>query len=75
MDYEPYGYEGSPQSGFRRINRIVAKCDGETHIYQYAPDLTDDAIKMVKLHVEEGQLHPYAGIMVVKMIRECEHDD
>jgi hypothetical protein len=24
---------------------------------------------MVKLHVEEGQLHPYAGLILVQMIR------
>jgi hypothetical protein len=30
---------------------------------------------MVKLHVEEGQLHPYAGIMLVKMVREVAYDD
>jgi hypothetical protein len=30
---------------------------------------------MVRLHVEEGQLHPYAGLLVARMIREAERDD
>jgi hypothetical protein len=24
---------------------------------------------MIKLHVEEGQLHPYAGLMLVSLLR------
>jgi hypothetical protein len=24
---------------------------------------------MIKLHVEEGQLHPYAGLMLISMVR------
>jgi hypothetical protein len=27
---------------------------------------------MVKLHVEEGLLHPYAGLMVVTMMRRSD---
>jgi hypothetical protein len=27
---------------------------------------------MVKLHVEEGTLHPYAGLMLVNMIRRSD---
>jgi hypothetical protein len=29
---------------------------------------------MVKLHVEEGTLHPYAGLMLVSMIRRGDGD-
>jgi hypothetical protein len=29
-------------------------------------------VRMVKLHVEEGQVHPYAGLILVSMIREAE---
>jgi hypothetical protein len=75
MDYESEGYEDDPRPGFRRINRVIAKCNGETHIYSYFPERTEECVGMVKLHVEEGQLHPYAGIMLVKMVREVSHDD
>ncbi len=30
---------------------------------------------MVKLHVEEGALHPYAGLMLVSMIRRADDGD
>ena len=30
---------------------------------------------MVKMHVEEGQLHPYAGVMLINMIREVGDDE
>ena len=30
---------------------------------------------MIKLHVEEGQLHPYAGLMLVRMVRESEEHE
>ena len=75
MDYESEGYEDDPKPGFRRINRVIAKCNGETHIYSYYPRRTEDCVGMIKLHVEEGQLHPYAGIMLVKMVREVAYDD
>lgn len=75
MDTGPEGYEGYSGSGFRRINRIVAKFDGETHIYQYPPGELQQAVSAVKRHVEEGQLHPYAGLMVVKMMREVGDED
>lgn len=75
MDYEPQGYEDDQEPGFRRINRVIAKLNGETHIYSYFPERTEECVGMVKLHVEEGQLHPYAGVMLVKMIREVAYDD
>jgi hypothetical protein len=28
---------------------------------------------MIKLHVEEGQLHPYAGLILVSMIRRSSY--
>ncbi len=49
--------------------------DGHTHVYQFLPERSDEAIAMVKLHVEEEQLHPYAGVMICKMIREIENED
>lgn len=27
---------------------------------------------MIKLHVEEGSLHPYAGVMLIRMVRELD---
>ena len=75
MDYESEGYEDDPRPGFRRLNRVIAKLNGETHIYSYFPERTEECVGMVKLHVEEGQLHPYAGIMLVKMVREVAYDD
>jgi hypothetical protein len=44
--------------------------DGHTHIYQFPPEESQDAADIIKRHVEEGQLHPYAGAMLHKMIRE-----
>lgn len=74
MDNQSKRYEGYTEPGFRRLNRVIAKINGETHIYQYYPERTEECVGMVKLHVEEGQLHPYAGIMLVKMVREVNDD-
>lgn len=74
MDNQSKRYEGHTEPGFRRLNRVIAKINGETHIYQYYPERTEECVGMVKLHVEEGQLHPYAGIMLVKMVREVNDD-
>ena len=41
-------------------------------MYVFPQEDSPRAIDMVKLHVEEGQLHPYAGLMIVNMIRESE---
>ena len=69
MDFGQEGHEGYSESGVRRLNRLVATLDGHTHIYQYPPEESDRAVRMIKLHVEEGQLHPYAGLVLVGMIR------
>lgn len=75
MDYQPEGYEDDTEPSLRRINRVVAKFDGETHIYQYPPEESERAVRIVKLHVEEDKLHPYVGVMLIKMIREVGRDD
>lgn len=54
---------------------MIAKYDGHTHIYQYSPDDTDRLVRMIKLHTEEGQLHPYAALMLVSLGRKYERDD
>lgn len=69
MDFDSDGFEDDTEFGVRRINRAIAIYDGHTHIYQYPPDQASRAQRMVKLHVEEGTLHPYAGLMLVNMIR------
>jgi hypothetical protein len=69
------GGEDYEEPGVRRINRIAAKYDGHTHIYQYPDELAWQALKMVRLHVEEGTLHPYAGLIVYGMIRRGEDGD
>ncbi len=75
MDHKQEGYESSSVGGVRRLNRVLARYDGETHLYQYLPEQTEQAVRVVKLHVEDGRLHPYAGIILVKMIREADDDD
>lgn len=75
MDYQPDGHEQDQKSGFRRLNRVLARYDGETHIYQFPPEDTERAVRIVKRHVEEDRLHPYAGVMLIKMIREVGDDD
>lgn len=69
MDFEPDGCEGDSIPGVRRINRVIATYDGHTHIYQYPPSESHRAATMIKLHVEEGTLHPYAGIMLIRMVK------
>ena len=72
MDFESYQWtsEGDEDPGIRLVGRIIARIDGETHIYQFPPSESDHAVAVVKEHVEEGRLHPYAGVLIAKMIRE-----
>ena len=72
MDYESDGYEDNPGPGIRRLTRVIARMDGHTHIYQFAREDAWRARQIVKAHVEEGQLHPYAGLTLLKMIREVD---
>ncbi len=69
MDFEPYRFANDQESGVRRHHRLLASYDGETHIYQFPDEDAERAVDMVKVHVEEGQLHPYAGLILVQMIR------
>ena len=59
----------------RHIGRITATIDGHTHIYQFPREESDFAVETVKRHVEEGRLHPYAGLIICNMVRELERDD
>lgn len=58
--------------GVQRLDCLVARYDGETHIYRFPRDLSWQARGMVKLHVEEGTLHPYAGLVLMSIIRRLE---
>ena len=70
MDLEPYEPSGDSESGYRSIVRITAEMDGHTHIYRFPPSEAYRAAQMIKLHVEEGMLHPYAGLLLLRMTRE-----
>lgn len=70
MDFESQGHYSHPSGGYRRaFQRITATYDGHTHVYQFPQEEAQRAIRMVKLHVEEGQLHPYAGLMLCHLIK------
>jgi hypothetical protein len=43
-----------------------------TFVYQYPPDEVEDAMALIKRHVEEGLLHPYAGLLLVHIGRSNE---
>lgn len=75
MDFEAYDGRGcgDEESGVRYLGSIIARIDGETHIYRFPREEADRAVATVKRHVEEGQLHPYAGLIVARMIRELEN--
>jgi hypothetical protein len=66
------GDSDDAEPGIRRLNRIIASYDGHTHIYQFPDDLSWQAKNMVRLHVEEGTLHPYAGLVLYGMMRRAE---
>ena len=50
--------------------RIYAKLEGHTYMYQFVEGDEDRAVVAVKNNVELGALHPYAGIIIIKMIKD-----
>jgi hypothetical protein len=58
-----------PQAEERGVQftRLIVKYNGETHIYQFPDDEFPDAMEIIRLHVLEGQLHPYAGMVLMGM--------
>jgi hypothetical protein len=76
MEYPDYGLSDSDDedTGVRHINRLLARYDGHTHIYQYPRGLAWKARAMVKTHVEEGTLHPYAGLILMAMLGRSDGD-
>jgi hypothetical protein len=60
---------GSSEDGSEYRFEVIARYDGHTHMYRYPESETSKATRMIKLHVEEGQLHPYAGLMLISMVR------
>lgn len=58
----------------RDLNRLIARYGGHTYIYQYPSGLGWKARSMVKRHVEEGVLHPYAGLILMTMLGKSDAD-
>lgn len=52
----------------------MAKVNDETHMYIFPDEETDHALEMIRLHVAEGQLHPYAGLILMTMLGEDDDD-
>jgi len=50
-----------------QYTRLIVKYNGHTHIYQFPDEETPDAMEIIRLHVLEGQLHPYAGMVLMGM--------
>ena len=50
-----------------RYTRLIVKYNGHTHIYQFPDDEAPEAMEIIRLHVLEGQLHPYAGMVLMGM--------
>lgn len=48
---------------------MSCKVDGHTFVYQYPPEETEQAMALIKRHVEDGRLHPYAGLLLVHIGR------
>ena len=76
MEYPDYGPPDPDDeaSGVRELNRLIARYDGHTHIYQYPRGLAWKARTIVKAHVEEGTLHPYAGLILMAMLGRSDGD-
>lgn len=69
MDYRPCRCGRCEDGGFRRLTRLSAAYDGHTYVYQFADEDAERAGNMIRLHVEEGQLHPYAGLLLLRMLK------
>lgn len=41
-------------------------------MYRYNEEDADMAASAIRSHVEEGQLHPYAGLMLIALVRGAE---
>ena len=72
MDFESDGYEADAEPSLRRFNRVIARVDGETWVYQYPHGESNRVVGVIKEDVELGKLHPYAGLILVSMVREAQ---
>lgn len=48
--------------------RLSCTLKGETFMYIYPPEESEQVIQMITLHVAEGRLHPTAGLLLAEMI-------
>lgn len=70
MDFKSERHEIDPLPGVRRTHRIIARYGGHTHVYQFTDRDIGLTRRTIKLHVEDEQLHPYAGLILLSMLRE-----
>ena len=68
MDIESTSWDQPTEDGGGRLNRLIAYVNGHTHIYQFPDDETPTAYEIIRQHVAEGQLHPYAGLVLITML-------
>jgi hypothetical protein len=70
MDFQRTPNKPGTDADGRAIRfEVLARYNGHTHMYRYPEADAFKATRMIKLHVEEGQLHPYAGLMLISMVR------
>ena len=70
MDFQRTRHKlGTPETGSDYRFEVLARFNGQTHMYRYPESETFKATRIIKRHVEEGQLHPYAGLMLIAMVR------
>jgi hypothetical protein len=43
---------------------------GKTHIYTYPDNESANIAEIIRLHAIEGQLHPYAALILMQMVNE-----
>ena len=70
MYFESEGFDQETAGGSVRFNQLAAIVDGHTHVYQFPDDETDTAVWVIREHVADGRLHPYAGLILLTMIGE-----
>lgn len=72
MDFEPEGFDLPIEGGGVRHNRFTVVVDDHTHIYEFPDDQAGLLMNVIRRHISEKILDPYAGYVLLTMIGDID---
>lgn len=72
MDFESEDFDLPIEDGGVRLNRLTVIVGDHTHIYDFSDDQAGLLKNVIRRHIADNVLDPYAGYVLLTMIGEMD---